>query len=144
MTSISRRYDRRLPLKTLAIVAGLITMASMPTRGAAQSAPSGGAQGGMQGGSGGGGGRMMATVMQGITLTDAQQKSVDGIRATYQPQMQAARESQNRDQMRTLSQQQMADIRKVLTPDQQVIFDKNLATARANMQNGQGGGGQPH
>jgi Spy/CpxP family protein refolding chaperone len=88
---------------------------------------------------------MMATLMQGITLTDAQQKSVDGIRANYQPQMQAARESQNRDQMRSLMQQQTADIRKVLTPDQQVIFDKNLATARSNMQNGQGGGGgQPH
>jgi Spy/CpxP family protein refolding chaperone len=46
--------------------------------------------------------------------------------------------------MRTLMQQQSADIRNVLTPDQQAIYDKNLAAMRANMQQGGGqpGGGQ--
>jgi Spy/CpxP family protein refolding chaperone len=140
MTSLSRRPSRRLHLIAGAVFAGLIALATMPARSSAQ-APSG-SQGSMQSGGGGGGGRMMSTLMEGITLTDAQQKSVDGIRANYMPQMQAARSAQNRDQMRTLMTQETGEIRKVLTPDQQTVFDKNLATMRANMQNGQGGGGQ--
>jgi len=144
MTSLSRGNGRRLHLITMSALVALIAIATMPARGSAQSPPPSGGQGSMgsmQGG-GGGGANRMAALMQGITLTDAQQKSIDGIRAKYQPQMQQARTDQNRDQMRTLSQQQSTEIRNVLTPDQQTVYDKNLAAMRASQGNGQGGGGQ--
>jgi Spy/CpxP family protein refolding chaperone len=142
MTSLSRRQGRRLHLIAGAVFAGLIAVTTLPALGSAQAPAPSGSQGGGGSMQGGGGGRMMASLMQGITLTDAQQKSIDGIRSNYMPQLQAARSAQNRDQMRTLMTQETGDIRKVLTPDQQTVFDKNLATMRANMQNGQGGGGQ--
>jgi Spy/CpxP family protein refolding chaperone len=81
---------------------------------------------------GGRGGRMMAALFNGITLTDAQQKQVDSIRAVYRPQMQSA----ERDQRRGLMQKETADFRAVLTSDQQGAFDKNLADLRARMSAG--------
>lgn len=90
-----------------------------------------------QGGGGGRGGRMMTALFQGITLTDAQQKQVDSIRTAYRPQMQSA--GQDRAARRDLMQKQTADLRTVLTPDQQTTFDKNMADMRSRM----GGGGPP-
>jgi Spy/CpxP family protein refolding chaperone len=88
------------------------------------------------GGGRGGGGRMMTALFNGITLTDAEQKQVDSIRAAYQPQMQSA--GQDRGARRDLMQKQTADFRSVLTSDQQTTFDKNLADLRSRM--GAGGG----
>ena len=83
MTSLSRGNGRRFHLLAMSALVALIAVATMPARGSAQqSAPPSGTQGGgmgsMQGG-GGGGANRMAALMQGITLTDAQQKSIDGI-----------------------------------------------------------------
>jgi Spy/CpxP family protein refolding chaperone len=90
-----------------------------------------------QDGGGGRGGRMSAALFNGITLTDAQQKQVDSIRAAYRPQMQSA--GSDRSARRDLMQKQTVDFRSVLTPDQQTTFDKNLADLRSRM----GGGGPP-
>jgi Spy/CpxP family protein refolding chaperone len=85
---------------------------------------------------------MMTALFEGITLTDAERKSIDSIRTSYQSQMQQARSSGDRSQMRDLMQKQTGDFRNVLTPDQQTTFDKNLATLRSRRQ-GMGGGGTP-
>ncbi|HWZ58871.1 MAG TPA: Spy/CpxP family protein refolding chaperone [Gemmatimonadaceae bacterium] len=82
--------------------------------------------GGMGGGGGAGGGRMQA-LLQGISLTDAQQAKVDSIRASYQASM----SSGDRQQMRESMRKQAADIRSILTPDQQTQFDQNLAAMRS-------------
>jgi Spy/CpxP family protein refolding chaperone len=89
------------------------------------------------GGGAGGGGRMMAAMFNGITLSDAQQKQVDSIRTSYQPQMQSAAD---RDARRGIMQKETADFRSVLTPDQQSTFDKNIADMRSRMRSG---GGSP-
>jgi Spy/CpxP family protein refolding chaperone len=85
---------------------------------------------------------MMAALFDGITLTDAERKSVDSIRATYQPQMEELRSQgpSSRPQMRSLMQKETGDFRALLTSDQQSVFDKNVAAMQARMENRQGGG----
>ncbi len=134
-----RRTDPLLAVVTSALVA-LAVAAALPVIAQAQ-APAG--QG--MGGGGGGRGRMMAAMFEGITLSDAQQKTVDSIRTSYQPQMQQLRSQGpgSRPQMRDLMKKETADFRGVLTPDQQGAFDKNVVAMQARMQGGggQGGGG---
>jgi Spy/CpxP family protein refolding chaperone len=94
-----------------------------------------------QGGGGGGqgrGARMMERLMTGITLTDAQKATVDSIAQAYRAQMPPFTPGQPPDsaaqakRMEVMTKQN-ADIRKVLTADQQKIFDKNIEDMRANM-----------
>lgn len=91
--------------------------------------PPGGGMGMRQGGPG----RRMQMLLNGITLTSQQQKTVDSIQAAYQPRMRALftpgtpPDSTARARMGELRTAQDKDIRAVLTPDQQKIFDKNLA-----------------
>jgi Spy/CpxP family protein refolding chaperone len=94
-----------------------------------------------QGGGGGGqgrGNRMIERLMTGITLTDAQKASVDSIAQSYRSQMPPFTPGQPPDsatqakRMEVMGKQNDA-IRKVLTPDQQKIFDKNIEDMRANM-----------
>ena len=108
-------------------VAGLMLMASTA-----------GAQGG-QGAQGSG--RMSSEDMQrrqnemlfkDITLSDAQKAKIDSIqaasRATSRELMQAGgmRDSTTRAKMMELRTRERADIRAVLTAEQQVTFDKNV------------------
>ena len=91
-----------------------------------------------QGGGGGGQGRGMQRLMQGITLTATQQASVDSIEKAYQSQMPPMQQGQRPDsatmaKMREVRQKEYADVRKVLTPDQQKTFDKNIEDMRAQM-----------
>jgi len=89
----------------------------------------------------------------GITLTPAQQKQVDSIYAAHQPmrdQMRAQMESGERPDsaqmahMRDMRRQAAASYRVVLTPDQQAVFDKNLADMAERMRSmGAGQGGPP-
>jgi Spy/CpxP family protein refolding chaperone len=98
-----------------------------------------------QGGGMGGGGRMdpaqMATrtsdrLMTGITLTAPQSDSVKAIDARFGTGMTAATGgSDMRAKMTELRTKQQTDLRAVLTPAQQTVFDKNVADmekARAN------------
>lgn len=104
-----------------------------------------------QGGQGGGQGmtpeqrqqRQNEMLFKGITLTDVQKAKVDTIqvkaREAQAALMQAGgmQDPANREKMMANRTKQMADIRAVLTAEQQVIFDKNVAEMP------QGGGRRP-
>lgn len=136
----------RLSLAALSTCLALAAVTVTPAHIVAQEmqGPGGGGPGG--GGPGGGGrGRMMQAMFEGIDLSDVQRKTIDSIRTSYQPQFEQLRGQGEsaRPQMRDLMQKQTADIRSVLTPDQQKTFDKNREAMRARMQQGGGmrGGG---
>lgn len=98
-------------------------------------APAAQAQGG---GGQGGRGRAMEMLMQGITLTDVQKASVDSIGQVFRAQMPPMQQgtppdSATRAKRMEVAQKQYAAVRTVLTPDQQKVFDKNLADMRASM-----------
>jgi len=98
--------------------------------------PQGGMQG-QQGGPGGGRGRgMQAMLFEGITLTEAEQKSVDEIRAKYRTQMQSLMpngmqggppDPDTRAKMGEMQEKQAAELRATLSADQQKVFDLNAA-----------------
>lgn len=93
-----------------------------------------------------GGFRGEQALLRNITLTADQQQRVDSIRARYRAQMEQMREQSGGDrtamrgQMRTMMEKQQAEIRDVLTPEQQRQFDQNVADMRARMERG---GGRP-
>ena len=84
-------------------------------------------------GQGGGAGRMNEMLFKDITLTDAQKAQIDSIQAKVRDEQRALMtpgtppDSATREKMRAIRTRQNADIRALLTPEQQVIFDKNLA-----------------
>jgi Spy/CpxP family protein refolding chaperone len=110
---------------------------------AAQNAPQAAQQGGP-------GGRGFNRSLAGIELTDAQKTKVAQITAKYQPDMEAIRESMQSggdraeafQKMRALREKMSPEIRAVLTPAQQAIYDKNLAEQRARMEQRGGGPGR--
>jgi Spy/CpxP family protein refolding chaperone len=75
----------------------------------------------------------MQMLFNGITLTAQQQAKVDSIEAVYTPQMRALftpgqpPDSAARARMTELRNNEDRDLRAVLTPEQQTIFDKNVA-----------------
>ena len=88
------------------------------------------------------GGGMSGWLLKDINLTDAQKDQVKTIREKYLPQQLELRKSAQatgsvddatRAQMADLQQKQAAEIRAILTPDQQVIFDRNLAAMKEKM-----------
>ena len=83
------------------------------------------------GGPGGGrGGRGMQALFEGITLTDAQKKSIDSIQTAFQ----AKREAAAPEDRRALMQQQRDAVRGLLTEEQKKTYDANFEKMRANMQ----------
>jgi Spy/CpxP family protein refolding chaperone len=83
-------------------------------------------------------GRRMQMLLNGITLTTEQQAKVDSIQAAFRAQMPAFTpgvppDSATRAQRMELMRKQDVEIRAVLTPDQQVIWDKNVADAQSMM-----------
>jgi Spy/CpxP family protein refolding chaperone len=81
-------------------------------------------------------------LLGGIELTDAQKTSIKAIHAKYEPQQKAIRDTLRmnhkadmkpseseplRTRAQTLMTQERAEIRTVLTPEQQVRFDQNVA-----------------
>jgi len=87
--------------------------------------------------------------MNGIELTEAQKTKVAEINAKYAPDVQAIRESmqgggdraEGFKKMQALNEKRNPEIRAVLTPEQQTIFDKNLAEQKARMEQMRQGGG---
>lgn len=86
--------------------------------------------------------RMDSARFQGITLTDAQRARIRDIDARHMQEMQAFREAHHgaargdtavARQHRELMQRHQADVRAVLTPDQQAVFDRNEAAMREQM-----------
>jgi len=105
-------------VRVLALLAALVAFAAP-----AAHAQSGNGQGR--------GGNRMEMLMQGITLTDAQKTSVDSIvtasRALMPPMQQGTPpDSATRAKRMEIMQNQLAAVRKVLTPEQQKVFDENL------------------
>jgi len=100
-----------------------------------------------QGGQRGGGGRMMAALMQGITLTADQQTKVDALTKKYADARQTMMQDQSLDQdarrakMREAMGKQSEEIKALLTDEQKKVFEKNQADLQARMQ--QGGGQRP-
>lgn len=90
---------------------------------------------------GGGGGfaqRRMQRLLQGITLTPEQQAKVDSITAKYRAQMPAFTpgtppDSATRARMRALMGNEDEEIRALLTPDQQKVWDQNVTEMRNRM-----------
>jgi Spy/CpxP family protein refolding chaperone len=92
------------------------------------------------------GGDRTQMLFQGITLTADQQSQVQAIRERHRAEMQGLNPRENPDdrtKMMQNMQTQMAEIRAVLTPDQQTQFDKNAAEMRQRMQQRGGPGGPP-
>jgi Spy/CpxP family protein refolding chaperone len=89
------------------------------------------------------GGGMGGWLLKDISLTDAQKAQVKTIRDKYVPQqMELRKQTQavggppdeaTRTKMIDLQTKQAAEIRAVLTADQQVQFDKNLAEVKERM-----------
>jgi Spy/CpxP family protein refolding chaperone len=90
------------------------------------------------------GGGMGGMLLKDINLTDAQKAQVKTIREKYAPQQLELRKSAQavggppdeatRAKMIDLQTKQAAEIRAILTSDQQATFDKNLADQRARME----------
>ena len=89
------------------------------------------------------GGGMGDWLLKDITLTDAQKAQVKTIREKYLPKQMELRKAvqatggppddATRAQMTDLRNKQSAEIRAILTADQQAIFDKNVAAVKARM-----------
>jgi Spy/CpxP family protein refolding chaperone len=82
--------------------------------------------------------RRMQALLQGITLTAAQQARIDSIQARTATQMPAFTpgappDPAARQQRRELMQRQDSTIRAVLTPEQQALWDRNLEQMRGSM-----------
>ena len=123
----------RIATLAFALCAGMTSVA------AAQGQPEGQkGQGDMRRGGGMGG-----MLLKDITLTDAQKDQIKTIREKYVPkqlELQKAvqatgvpADDATRAKMAELRSQQSAEIRAVLTADQQVQFDKNVAEMKARM-----------
>ena len=113
------------------VAAALLALAAVP---AVAQQPGGG----MGGGPGGFAARRMQMLLNGITLTAAQQAKVDSIQKDYQAKMPPMTpgqmpDSAGRAQRMELMRQQNMAIRAVLTADQQTVFDKNVADMNARM-----------
>jgi Spy/CpxP family protein refolding chaperone len=122
----------RIATLSFALCAGLTSVA------AAQGQPEPPGQGEMRRGSGMGG-----LLLQDITLTDAQKAQVKTIREKYLPQLMELRKSAqatggadeaNRAKTMDLQEKQAAEIRAILTNDQQKVFDVNLKEIRDRME----------
>ena len=96
------------------------------------------------------GDRMGGTLLKDINLTDAQKAQVKTIREKYVPQQAELRKAAmatgtppddaTRAKMMDLQTKQAAEIRAILTADQQATFDKNLAELKARMDARRSGG----
>ena len=128
-------------------VAGVALCAGASVAGAQGTPPAGGPPpGGTQGGPGMRGGRGMAMLFEGITLTEAQQTKVDSISAKYRAERQKMMpngmggppDESMRAKMTEMMTRQNAEIRAVLTAEQQKTFDANVEKRKQMMQQRQG------
>jgi Spy/CpxP family protein refolding chaperone len=91
------------------------------------------------------GGRRNSMQMNGIELTDAQKAKREEIQKKYEPEMMTLRDqmmnggdrAEFRKKFMALQDKAGAEIRAILTPDQQVVWDKNMAELKARMEQAQ-------
>ena len=123
----------RIATLAFALCAGLASVV------AAQGQPEPQGQGEMRRGGGMGG-----TLLKDITLTDAQKAQIKTIREKYLPQQMELRKATQAtgkpadeatySKIMDLQEKQAAEIRAVLTPDQQSVFDQKLKAMRDRME----------
>jgi periplasmic protein CpxP/Spy len=123
----------RIATLAFTLCAGLTSVA------AAQGQPEPQGQGEMRRGGGMGG-----MLLKDITLTDAQKAQIKTIRDKYVPQQMELRKAAQgtggppdeatRSKIMDLQEKQAAEIRAILTPDQQKVFDGNLKEMRDRME----------
>ena len=127
-------------------VAGLALCAGASVA-SAQGAPAGAQQGPPQGGAQGRSGRGMSMLFEGITLTEAQQTKVDSITTKYRAERQKLMpngmqggppDDATRARMGEMMTKQAAEIRAILSADQQKLFDANVEKRKERMQQRQG------
>ncbi len=118
----------RIAMLALALCAAAASVAS------AQRQPEEGGQGGRRGGGMGG------MILQGITLTEAQKVQQKAIREKYAPQMMKLRKDaetsgtpMDQAKLGEIRIAQSAELRAILTAEQQVTFDRNAAEMKARM-----------
>lgn len=80
-------------------------------------------------------GRRMEMLLEGIVLTSGQRAKIDSIEAHYRGQMPSFTpgsppDSATREKVRDLFRRLRDDVRAVLTPDQQQIFDRHAGEMR--------------
>jgi Spy/CpxP family protein refolding chaperone len=91
------------------------------------------------------GARRNGMQMNGIELTDAQKTKREEIQKKYEPEMMTLRDqmmnggdrTELRKKFMALQDKAGAEIRAILTPDQQVVWDKNMAELKARMEQAQ-------
>ncbi len=123
----------KIAAASLALVASASIAGAQGTPGAGQGQGAPGMRGqGMRG---------QAILFEGITLTASQKLAVDSIQAQYRAErgktMSAGAGRQDpaaRTKMTEMMDKQNADIRALLTADQQVAFDKNIADMKERRQ----------
>ncbi len=125
-------------VRSVFVMAALVVAAPLAAQqGAPGGPPGGGMGGGMRGDPAAMQARQNEMLFQGITLSAEQRAKVDSIqaasRAKQQELMQAGgmRNPETRQQMMQQRQATMTAIRGVLTPEQQVKFDENIANMPA-------------
>lgn len=129
----------RIATLAAALCVGMTTVAA-----AQGTEPQGQGQGGMRRGD-----RMGGMILKDITLTDAQKAQLKTIREKYAPQQLELRKAAQavggppdeatRTKMMDLQTKQSAEIRAILTADQQKTFDKNLAEMKERMESRRNG-----
>lgn len=86
--------------------------------------------------------RMEQMMLRDITLSADQKAKLDSLHSAHMAQEQEMRARgdsmpmMDRDHMRMMMQQHVSEVRAILTPDQQTIFDRNIAEMRNRMQQG--------
>jgi Spy/CpxP family protein refolding chaperone len=91
---------------------------------------------------------LQAKALEGITLTATQQTTIDSINARYRSQMPAFEPGSppsdaDRQKMRALLAASQKEVRAVLAPDQQAVYDKNIAALQRRFQGGGPAPGAP-
>jgi len=137
--------------RSLVALAFVLVASTASAQGGMGGPPPGGMGQGGPGGMGGGRGGMMARqneiLFKDITLTDAQKAKIDSIQAKGREEMMAMMQGGGmqdpgmREQMVQMRTKQAADVRAVLTPAQQAVYDKNVDESRRNGPGGPGGPG---
>lgn len=79
------------------------------------------------------------SALRGVKPTDAQKAQIEAIHEKYQPQFTSTRE-----QAQALRAQETAEIRAILTPEQQKTFDANVAQMKARGDHAKKGRGNRH
>lgn len=118
-------------MKSRIAVVTIALLACSAAAAIAQAPPPAGPPQGQGMGPGGRGARMQA-LLQGITLTAQQQAKFDSIQSAYQGQMPAFTPGTPPDsaamaRRREIGQKRDADLRAVLTAEQQTLWDTNMA-----------------